>query len=588
MTRARVAQILYTAVYFVVRRAPPLPSLEEFLDTRIKSVFADPAPSDWPTFWRETVTVVLEDLFRREGLRIDGLTPEFFENRNRKMLSIRDRIAAAVMPIAEPETATGAQRAAEKASGAASARRAAGKARSAGSGKASGAASGRAPASTRPPRGAAGAASAPRETSASAGRRRAARRPGGRIPPALRLAILLPALACAHGGLGATASAAAASAGSTAFLERTPADRAGEAGDRYDIVVLFGDKEGRPVEVPVDLAGQPARYELRSSCGPGQPLAVRRAVWRGVGEREGHSLGAVLHAPLDPACTYTLWVRLPGVSTGRVKVAPLDPGAAPAEGFVRFVRFVDRHASGTLDLRTLEGESDKVGVDVQAQLSVPVARERLGADAIRCGLAVDGMLAVRKSPRRVHNALDADLRCSWLRTYSLPGPTRGGRHVHAFGFQLSPAGIESDQDARWVDFTAGPAATFSIPFLDWPLLLWHRLIEMPRGFLPPTARVGYKRIHRVRARDGSTWDRRRVDLELVAVAPLLRPLDVLLRHRVFHDLEDRSRRSNVEVAWRWYVDRDTRTAVLIKLVHGALPPLFERAEVASLGFQIGL
>jgi hypothetical protein len=100
MTIERVTQILYTAVYLVVRRAPPLPSLEAFLDTRLKDVLADPAPADWPSFWREVLTAILTDEFRREGYWVDGLSPEFFENRNRKMRSIRDRIARAVMPLA--------------------------------------------------------------------------------------------------------------------------------------------------------------------------------------------------------------------------------------------------------------------------------------------------------------------------------------------------------------------------------------------------------------------------------------------------------------------------------------------------------
>ena len=103
MTVARVTQLLYTAVYLIVRRNPPLPSLDAFLDTRLKDVLADPAPADWPSFWRETLTATLADLFRREGYTVDQLSPEFFENRNRKLRSIRDRIAAAVMPLADED-----------------------------------------------------------------------------------------------------------------------------------------------------------------------------------------------------------------------------------------------------------------------------------------------------------------------------------------------------------------------------------------------------------------------------------------------------------------------------------------------------
>jgi hypothetical protein len=521
MTIQRVTRILYTAVYFVVRRNPPLPSIDEFLDTRIKDLFVDPAPSDWPAFWRETLTASLEDLFRREGCRIDGLAPEYFENRNRRMRSIRDRIAKAIMPLEPP-----------------------------------------------------------------ARRKPAAR--AGRLPLVV-LAVAASAALTLAGSADIALGAAAPAADAPAMLEPTPADRP-EAGDyRYDIVVAFVDAAGHAVAVPVDLALDRSRYELRSSCQPEAPVVIERAVWRGVGEREGCTIGAVLYAALAPECDYTLMLRLPGVTGRRIRVARSpDLAGAATDGFVRFVRFVDRRLTGTLDLRTLEGEENRVGLDLRARLDIPVVRERLFADAIRCGAGVDGMLAVAKRPLRAHNALAGDFTLSALKTYALPGPARGSRYLHAIGLQLSPIGFESDQDFRRVDYTLGPAVTFSAPFLDWPLLFWHRLIELPRGFLPPTMRAGFTYVHRVRAGDSPLPDRRRIDLELVAVAPILRPLDLLLRQRVYHDLESRRRMSNVELTWRWYVGSATRTAVLLKLVHGALPPLFQEADVASLGFQVGL
>jgi hypothetical protein len=524
MTIQRVTQILYTAVYFVVRRNPPLPSTEEFLDTRIKDLFVDPAPSDWPAFWRETLTAALEDLFRREGCRIDGLTPEHFENRNRRMRSIRNRIAKEVMPLESPE----------------------------------------------PP--------ARRKSATGA----------GRLPLAVLALVASAALAIAASAdiaLGAPTPAADA----PATLEPTPADRPEASDYRYDIVVAFEDAGGRSVEAPLDLALDRSRYELRSSCQPEEPVTIARVVWRGVGEREGCTIGAVLYAALTPECDYTLMLRLPGVTTRRIRVArSADLNGAADDGFVRFVRFVDRRLTGTLDLRTLANEENRVGLDLRARLDIPVVRERLFADAIRCGAGIDGMFAVSKRPLHAHNALAGDFTFSALKTYALPGPARGSRYLHAIGLQLSPIGFESDQNFRRVDYTLGPAVTFSVPFLDWPLLFWHRLIELPRGFLPPTARAAFTYVHRVRAGDSPLPDRRRIDLELVAVAPILRPLDLLLRQRVYHDLESRRRTSNTELTWRWYVGPATRMAVLLKLVHGALPPLFQEADVASLGFQVGL
>jgi hypothetical protein len=566
MTTERVTQVLYTAVHLVVRRAPPLPSLEAFLDTRVKDVFADPAPTDWPSFWRETLTAVLEDQFRREGVRVDGLDPEFFENRNRRMRSIRDRIAAAIMPL-DPRQATPAV-------------------------------APFAPVSAPAPVSVAKQAP-PKRGSASKGSRRAsapapkkARRTRGGSAVGLSarrllLALILALVPALLGALGGGVSVALAA--STAMLERTPADRPEAADFRYDIVVVFADERGKRVEVAQDLILDPARYELRSSCAPETPIPVARAIWRGVGETEGNSTGAVLYGDLDLACDYSLWIRLPGVHTGRVRVRrPESLATTPARGFVRFVHYVDRHLSGTLDLRTLEDDSARVGIDFDARLDFPVARERLLGDAIRCGVRADGMLAVRKRPVTAHNSVDLAADLSWLRTYTLPGPAPGSRYVHALGLQLSPLGCEADQNFRRIDLTAGPAVTFSIPFLDWPLLFWHRLVSMPRGFLPPTARLGYTYVHRVREGGERRDDRRRADLEVVAVAPILRPLDLLMRHRIFYDFESEERESNTELTWRWYVDADSRTAVLLKLVHGALPPLWNDVEVTSLGLQVGL
>ena len=99
MTRRRVTEILYTAVYMVVRRGGPMPSLEEFLSMRIGNLLPESSPSDWPTFWEEVLVSVMEDLFAREGIRIDGLTPRIFSRSNKKMKTIRDWLADHAMPI---------------------------------------------------------------------------------------------------------------------------------------------------------------------------------------------------------------------------------------------------------------------------------------------------------------------------------------------------------------------------------------------------------------------------------------------------------------------------------------------------------
>jgi len=410
-------------------------------------------------------------------------------------------------------------------------------------------------------------------------------------PPGKRqaLARFAARIALLIGLASLTTVSATAQAGSDALLEVTPPDRPEADRFHHDILISFRDAAGRTVEVPRTQITDPSRYDLRSECIPDDPVMIERVIWRGVGHQPEHGIGAVLYADLDPRCAYTLRIDLPNVSRAPIRVKLADDLAPePEQGFQRVLRFIDRHISGTADLRTLEREEDKVGIDFQVQLDFPVVRRRAFADRIRCRLRADGMLAVRKSARKAHNALDLELGFSWLRTYTLPGPARGSRYAHAIGFQLSPAGLESDQNFHRVDYALGPSVTFSIPFLDWPLLLWHRAIEMPRGFLPPTARVAFTYLHRVRDGEQPRPDRRRIDLEIVAVAPILRPLDVLLRHKIFYDLESRQRESNVELTWRWYVGRRSRTAILLKLVHGALPPLYSDVEIASIGFQVGI
>ena len=389
--------------------------------------------------------------------------------------------------------------------------------------------------------------------------------------------------------LGLPARAGAAGSEALAVFEVTPPDRPGALDYRYSIRVRFADPDGRPVAVARKQAREAFRYALHSDCQPQEPLTIAAVVWRGVGAEPETCTGAVLYADLDPACAYTLRIDLPPVSARAIRVVPSAALTARGEdGFVRFVRFCDRYTTGTLDLRTLDDAEERVGVDFRLRLAAPVLQRALGAQVLGWGLAADGMLAVERRPRRSHNQVDLELQLSWLRTYTLPALASGQRHVQAYGFQLVPAGIEADQGLQRIDYVFGPAVTFSVPGLDWPLLYWHRLIEMPRGFVPPTVHIGYRYLHRVRSGGDPLSDRRRLEVELLAVAPLLRPVDLLVRHRFFYDLSRERRRSHTSLTWRWYVGRATRTAVLLKLVHGALPPRYDDVDVASIGFQLGL
>ncbi|MCK4305678.1 MAG: hypothetical protein KAY24_15680, partial [Candidatus Eisenbacteria sp.] len=322
MTRKRLAQLLYRATYMVIRRGSTLPSVEEFLDLHLGNVLAEAAPSDWPSFWEETLTIVVEDMLRREGYRIDELEPKLFARKNRSMRTVLDWMAERIMPLKTP--------------------------------------AGRTARATPAPK--------PKLRSKARGR------PGS---PGSHLLILLTFTIASLLLLGCPPAAA-----SEALLERTPYTRIEAAEFSYEIAVSFKDKRNQTVEIPLELVLDPTRYDLRPSSNPEQLVQIRRVVWRGVGDTEGHTIGALLFAKLDPDCSYTLRLSFPSLPPEPIEVEIADDAQPhPSSGFVRFVRFVDRHVWGTCDLRTLEGNKNTVGVDFRVRIGFPVARRKLLADA---------------------------------------------------------------------------------------------------------------------------------------------------------------------------------------------------------------
>ncbi len=511
MTRDRVGVLLHRAVYRVIRRAPPLPSVTEFLELPLRGVLPGSSPSAWPSFWKEALVQSVAETFREEGYRIDELSERVFLRWNRKMRSIRDWIAERVMMLEKDSSASSPSAPKES------------------------------------------AASSPDASRASA----SSSHPGPRAS-ALVLLFLMASF-CAP----ALARAPVSIEGTQAFLARTPLDwPESSAYDRH-IVVLFRSDKNRAVELPVNEVVDPAHYSLQSA-NDSSLARIERVVWRGAGKKQDQTTGAVLFGRFDASVVWLLSLDFPDIAAARVRVAPAeDDLAGPANGFVRFVRLVDRHLTGTLDVRTLEGEEHRVGIDLESQVDLPLFRRRLGAEAIHCRFVTEGMFAVDRSSDQAHNALDAQISISYLRRFTMPGPEwLGGGRVHALGLQIAPLGIEADQDFR--------------------------AIEMPRGFLPPTLRVSYTFLKQTRRHDADLPDRHRLDAELTALVPLLRPLDLETRYRLFHDLDTGDGKSIVELSWKWYVTDDTRTAVLLKLVHGALPPAFRDAEMVGVGFALGL
>lgn len=534
MTRQRVAELLREAVYKVVRRGAPPPALEEFLELPLSGLLPESSPRDWPEFWKEALTAVIEETFEREGYRIDDLHARIFLRWNRKMRSVRDWIADRLMPLVLAILLL---------------------------------AGGLAPGAKA------------RDASAHGTRDSLAGVVGAATPDTRDPDASTPDLLARLTGLDLD--------GSEAFLEATPLERPAAEDFSRDIRVAFRNGRRHRVEVPISIATDPAYYHLEADCAEQGPVPIERVVWRGVRDEAGSTTGVVLYGRFESDCDYRLTLTFPGVAAAVIEVAPSEQDLPSVrKGFVRFVRVIDQHLSGTVDLRTLDAEENRVGVDLRSQLDFPVVRRRFGADAMHVQIVADGMLAFDREARRAHNALELKVQWSWLRH---DGPFGIGDHIHAIGLQLAPLGFESDQDFDVLDYTFAPALTVSVPILDPILLTWHRWIDMPRGFLPPTVRVAYTYLHRVRRGDArEVPDRERLDAELVALVPLLRPLDLEARYRFFYDLDARQEESILELAWKWYVADDTRTAVLLKLVHGALPPAFRDVDMVGIGFALRL
>ncbi len=517
MNRARVAELLHTAVYQVLRHSPPLPAVEAFLAMPLGSVLTEGAPGEWPSFWEEVLVATLKDLFRREGFRIDRLSTDLFAQRERTLLEIRDWIADHLMPLTVPPGGGG-----------------------------------------------------PAEPPHSARR--------------LSLLIVLCALAC-H--VPVTFAASPSSSAMTAILEETPGERPEGAIYHHDILIEFGSADRKRIELPVAMIVGRERYAIHSTCDPEQPVWIDRIYPYGVGERDSFFVGAVLYADLDPACQYLVRVSMPGQEQVEIEVGRPAETEAP-RGFGRLTSFIDRHASGTIDVRTLADRADRVGLDVRAAVDFPAHQPTPLADAIRCRLSANGMFTVREAPHDAPDGIDLGVTMSWLKRYMLPGPWRGLRQVHAVGLQFTPLGLECDQRWDLIDYKLTPAVTFSVPFVDWPLQLWSRAIALQRGFTPPTVRVGYAYLRRLKPHDAPEPDFQRIDLEVCAIVPVLRRLDLVLRRQVHHDLEQETRREMTELSWKWYVDAKGAVGMLLKFVHGSLPPAYRDADMVGVGFSVGL
>ncbi len=396
-----------------------------------------------------------------------------------------------------------------------------------------------------------------------------------------RLGVLFFALVfCLHAG---------ARAQCTARLERTPPERPSSALYERDIVVRFKDEMGRRVEVDVQRALRPSAYDLRADCDPEQPVTIERVVWLGVGDKEGTTTGVVLYGDFRDECTYTLRVFLPSVSAAAIEVEPLAAPREPGFGFRRIAGFFDRYTTGTLDARTLEGEGARVGFDFRLRMDFPVVHDALGADALRCRFAAAGTISMYKSGMHPHNAVSAQFSFSWLKYYLLPGLGKNNSGVHALGLRLAPLGVETDRNMDKVDLTLGPSVVFSVPYAHWPLLAWASVAGIERGILPFTVEVSYKYVRRVR-KGGmrSVPDRRRLDVEAVGRLPLLRRLDLLVRLKAYYDVGRSARHELLDLTWRWYLDESGKAAMIVKALHGALPPEFGDAETVGLGFAVGL
>jgi len=291
---------------------------------------------------------------------------------------------------------------------------------------------------------------------------------------------------------------------------------------------------------------------------------------------------ARLYGGFSPTENYAVTVFYPG---GAVESATVESNleAPPTQTF--FHR-IGRNFDLTLE-PFVPDEARSIGLKYDLKYHLPEFPIPSAA-SIRMKLTSEGEVSTEEDDPDVQNAMKGGLTLSALwNTHArvkLFNDTNVYRYAYPLGFQLKPAEFEVDRDFEFADYTAKIMAGGAIPYLDYPVLMWSRLIQHKVSSFPPTLFIGYtvrKTIEEDAPRDFGTH---RIEGELVYHFPLADQWDLKCVYKGFYHPKNSEYRSAVDVGLIWYIDLLQKRGLSLSFQDGSLPPEFRHTHSFRLGF----
>lgn len=166
-----------------------------------------------------------------------------------------------------------------------------------------------------------------------------------------------------------------------------------------------------------------------------------------------------------------------------------------------------------------------------------------------------------------------------IRTYTYP-----------FGFRILPAEFETNQDFSIVDYTLKGQAVMTIPYSEYPVLLWHKATGVNRVFFPLALSAGYAYVkdiedNKMKRKENITH---RFDSEIIYDFALANNIDFSGKWRIFLNLEDSNTNNLLELGITYFFDDERKTGLKLSYQDGSLPPEFENSSSIRLGFSVDL
>jgi hypothetical protein len=319
-------------------------------------------------------------------------------------------------------------------------------------------------------------------------------------------------------------------------------------------------------------------------AGVDQPVRLTAVTYAGFeSEDTPPTYGAArLYGSFSPAENYAVTVFYPG---GLVESATVE-SQLEAPPVQTFFQKISRNFDLTLEA-FVPDEVRSIGLryDLKYHLpEFPIA----SAASIRMKLASEGEVSTEEDDSDVQNAMKGGLTLSALwNTHwrvRLLNDTNAYRYVYPLGFQLKPAEFEVDRDFDFVDYTGKIMAGGATPYLDYPVLLWSRLLQHKVSSFPPTIFIGYTLRKTIEEDASRNFGTHRIEGELVYHFPLADQWDLKCVYRGFYHPKESEYRSAVDVGLIWYIDLLQKRGLSLSFQDGSLPPEFRHTHSFRLGF----